>query len=79
MGAMLEISAPLIEGTSLLLRCGSIEAHAIVVWIKGQQMGINFSSPLSERQIDEQLSRVAALASRKSRMPVAVAANCNGD
>jgi hypothetical protein len=77
MGAMLEVSAPLIEGTSLFLRCGSIEAHAAVVWIRGLRIGIKFSAPLSERQIAECLSRAAAAASHKPRMPEAVAANDN--
>jgi hypothetical protein len=79
MGAMLEVSAPLIEGASVFLRCGSIDAHAVVIWIRGLRMGIKFSAPLSERQIAEQLCRAAAAASLKSRMPLAVAANDNGD
>jgi hypothetical protein len=78
MGAMLEVSAPLAEGASLLLRSGSIDVHAVVVWIKRLRMGVKFSVPLSERQIAEQLSRAAAAASYKSRTRVAVAANDNG-
>jgi hypothetical protein len=77
MGAMLEVCAPLTEGTSLVLRCGSIDADAVVVWIKQLRIGLNFTAPLSERQIDEQLSRAAAIASLKSRMSP-VAANNNG-
>jgi hypothetical protein len=77
MGAMLEVSAPLVQGTSLVLRCGSIDADAVVVWIKGLRMGVKFITPLSERRIAEQLSGEAAVASRKSRLPVAVAANDN--
>lgn len=77
MGAMLEVSAPLVEGTSLFLRCGSIDAHAVVVWIKGLRIGIKFSAPLSERQIAGQLSRAAAAAAHKSRRCVAIASNDN--
>jgi hypothetical protein len=77
MGAMLELSAPLTEGTTLLLRCGSIEAEAVVVWMKNLRIGVMFSAPLNGRQIDVQLSRAAALASRKSGITRLVAANNN--
>lgn len=76
-GAMLEVSAPVVEGTSLFLRCGSIDAHAVVVRMHGLQIGILFSTPLSERQIGEQLSRAAAVTSLRLRMPGRAAANNN--
>jgi hypothetical protein len=77
MGAMLEVSAPVIEGTSLFLRCGSIDAHAVVVWINGLRTGIKFSAPLNELQIAECLSRAAAAAAHKSRRCVVIASNDN--
>jgi hypothetical protein len=79
MGAMLEVSAPLFEGTSLLLRCGSIDVHAMVVWTKDLRMGVNFSTKLSERQVAEQLSRAVAADSCKSRMSRGVSAISNAD
>ena len=76
-GAMLEVCAPLVDGTSLFLRCGSIEVHAVVVWMYGLRLGVVFSTPLSDQQIAEQLSRAAAGASRKSLAPRPWAANNN--
>jgi hypothetical protein len=73
MGAMVELCAPFTEGTSLILRCGSIEVHAVVVWIRQLRMGIRFTAPVSERQIEEQLSRAAAAASLKTRVSLAAA------
>lgn len=64
-GAMIECSASLPRDSSFLLRCGSIAANADVVWEKSGQFGIKFRSPLSERQVTEQLSRNDAIASRK--------------
>lgn len=64
-GAMLETSARLHPGDSLSLRCGSIVADAMVVWARGWQIGVNFAYPLNERELAEQLSRTAAIASRR--------------
>lgn len=65
-GAMLETSAPVQNRAVVTLRCGSIFAKATVAWTKGQRAGIRFSSPLSDRDIEEQAARSAALAAWQS-------------
>lgn len=64
-GAMIESSATLHLGMSLSLRCGSIATDGVVVWTSDGQTGVNFTYPLSDRELAEQLSRTAAIASRR--------------
>lgn len=65
-GAMLETPTPLSLGAPLSLRCGSIVVDATVVWAKGWQIGVNFACPLTEQDLAEQLTRTAAMASRRT-------------
>ena len=64
-GAMLETAAPVVPGSKITLRCGSIAAVAEVVWSEGPHMGVKFRSPLSEAQMQEQMLRSAALEARR--------------
>lgn len=64
-GAMIETPALLRTGMSVLLRCGSIFAQAVVVWSSGCQTGVNFVVPLNDRELAEQLARTAAMSSRR--------------
>lgn len=64
-GAMLEISAPFEVNSRVLLRCGTVAVHAIVVWSKAGRIGINFETPLTDAQVSEQVSRTTALAARR--------------
>lgn len=73
-GALLESKAPVLPGAVLSLRCGSIAAKSTVIWTKGEQLGVRFHSPLSDRQVDEQRARSAAIAARQSRRADRVAA-----
>lgn len=64
-GAMIECAASFPPAASFLLRCGSISAGAVIVWEKGGRYGVSFRSPLSDRQVTEQLSRNGAIGSRQ--------------
>ena len=60
-GAMLEVSVPLRLRSSVIVNCGSICADAVVVWSKGLVIGLSFKRPLSEHEVQEQISRRTAL------------------
>lgn len=66
-GVMLETLTTLELRTSLTLRCGHVEAKALVIWANGGRYGIKFSTPLQDRDIDQQVARTKALGSRRTR------------
>lgn len=54
-GARLEGGRLPAPGTDVILRRGSLEAFATVMWRDGQQCGLELDEPLSEREILEQI------------------------
>lgn len=62
---MIECSASFPPAASFLLRCGSIAADSTIIWQKNGQYGVNFTLPLSESQMTEQLSRNSGISPRK--------------
>lgn len=65
-GAMLETTAPLNVGKVATVRCGTITATATVVWKESHRVGVRFLSPLTDAEVEEQLSRSTAMAARRS-------------
>lgn len=65
-GAMLETNAPVLAGAIVLMTCGTVAAYAEVIWSKAGRVGIKFQAPLSHAEVDEQLSRSAAIEARRS-------------
>lgn len=49
----------------LLLRCGTIEAGATVIWAREREIGVEFDQPLSEREVLDQLRRSQAIHARR--------------
>jgi hypothetical protein len=64
-GAMLETRVELDVSAALVVSCGTINARATVVWTEGDRAGVKFVHPLSEAEVNEQVSRCAALESRR--------------
>lgn len=65
-GAMLETSAPVVPGGRVRVRCGTISAEAQVIWWRSGRIGVKFLTPLTEAQVEEQLSRSVALQARRA-------------
>lgn len=66
-GALIDCAAPAEIGTSLLLRCGSINVHADMVWTNGTLAGLRFHSALSERDLSDLRARSEAIIARRPR------------
>ena len=49
----------------LIVRCGTINARAIVIWTDGDRAGVKFVHALSDAELNEQVFRCAALESRR--------------
>jgi len=64
-GAMIESLAPLFVSMRLELQCGTICASAIVMWQRGSAYGIKFRQPICDRQMEDQISRLEAVAKRR--------------
>ncbi|MES2902957.1 MAG: PilZ domain-containing protein [Pseudomonadota bacterium] len=77
-GVMLMTSAVLVPGTSLKFLCGQVEVGALVIWAQGERYGIEFSKPLQDRDVDEQVARAAALEDRRNRRHVTLASAQSG-
>jgi hypothetical protein len=65
-GAMIVTSAPLTTRSRIDFHCGTICGQGIVLWHMQSDFGIKFKTPISERQLSEQISRTAAVASRQA-------------
>lgn len=65
-GAMFESRALLAESSRVVVRCGTVVVKAVIVWRKGDRVGVSFETPLAHAQITEQLLRSKALANRLS-------------
>lgn len=61
-GALLETRAPLEVGTSATFHCGTVVAEALIAWAGQGRMGVSFAVPLSDHELQEQLSRSNAIA-----------------
>lgn len=59
-GAMLETAAPILAGAKITMCCGTVVAEAAVMWRKPGRIGVNFHMPLTDREIQEQISRSAS-------------------
>jgi hypothetical protein len=68
-GAMLETIAPAIPGSRVTVRCGTIAAEATIVWRKTGRIGVKFCTQLTDAEVREQISRSAALDSRRASRP----------
>jgi len=66
-GAMLETAAVVEAGSRVMLRCGTIDAEATVIWAESGGVGIRLLTRLTDSQIAEQLSRSAAMAARRAK------------
>ena len=64
-GAMFETAVPMIAGERIVVRCGSILAEADVVWAEAVRAGVKFCRALSEAEVQEQVSRSAAIDERR--------------
>jgi len=63
-GALIETSGIMDIGSAMVFHCGAVAVDAVATWVKGNRFGITFTSPLTNEQVQEQLSRGIALASR---------------
>lgn len=68
-GAMIVTSAPLTTSSRFEFQCGTICTRGIVLWQRQSDFGIKFRKPICERQLSEQISRSAAVASRRALGP----------
>ena len=68
-GAMLETAAPILVGATITMCCGTVTVDARIVWRKPGQIGVNFQTPLTDPQIQEQVLRSAARAGWRASMP----------
>lgn len=66
-GVMLEAAAAILPGTRLRLRCGHIEAEALVIWAHCGLFGIEFTKPLHDRALEHHIARAIALENRRNR------------
>lgn len=66
-GAMLETTAPLDPGVKGMFFCGTVAAEATVIWKKSGRIGLKFFRPLTDAQVNEQLSRTKAMDLRKAK------------
>lgn len=64
-GAMFELATLLPSRSRLIFRCGTISAEAVVAWQCDGKMGVKFCEELSDRDVQEQLFRSAAVAARR--------------
>jgi len=68
-GAMIATSAPLSLLTTIEFQCGSVRTAATVLWQRGSDFGIEFSQPISERELRQLIGRSIAVADwRKGRV-----------
>lgn len=65
-GAMIgaEVSVP--DGASVLLRCGSVQVRAVVVWCSAERLGLRFLDSADHSHIELAIRRSEALAKRLS-------------
>ena len=65
-GALIETVATLPPlNSAVALHCGTIVARAMVVWTTDRQIGVKFETSLTDAQVNEQVFRTLAIASRR--------------
>lgn len=65
-GALIEtLVAHLPISSTAALHCGTIVGRATVVWTNDHQIGLKFEASLTEAQVNEQVLRTFAIASRR--------------
>lgn len=64
-GVMIAVRLELAKGQRLQIHCGSICTDAFVIWRRGPEAGLKFKRPLSQSQVQEQVSRSTAIRSRR--------------
>lgn len=68
-GAMIVTSAPLTTLSRIEFQCGTICSRGIVLWRRQSDFGVKFRQPICERQLCEQITRFAAVVSRRALGP----------
>ena len=71
-GAMIVTSAPLATRSRIEFQCGTICCPGIVLWQQQSDFGIKFGTPICERQLSEQTTRSAAVASRLAKPKLSI-------
>lgn len=67
-GAMIKMAADLPVGAALALLRGTVSVAAKVIWQQpGGTSGIKFDPPISDSELNEQLSRSSAVEMRRAR------------
>ena len=67
-GAMIESGAVLPNHARLAISCGTVNVTATIVWQGADgQFGLRFNRSLTDRDVNEQIGRSAALNSRRER------------
>jgi hypothetical protein len=67
-GALVSVLGPTPPtGSVLLIRCGTIETRAAVIWSRQGYIGIEFEQPLTEREVTDQMRRSQAILDRRQR------------
>jgi hypothetical protein len=65
-GAMIETDLRLFSGDEIDFRCGGIDVRARIVWHVGSSFGLQFISPVSEKDVLDQIHRADYLADRRN-------------
>ena len=65
-GAMIETDLRLLHGDEIAFKCGGIDVRARVVWQSGTCFGLQFCSPIPERDLRAQILRADFLADRRT-------------
>lgn len=74
-GAMIETDLRLLRGDEIAFKCGGIDVRARVVWQSGTCFGLQFCSPVPERDLRAQILRADFLADRRTTRAIPPAAN----
>lgn len=65
-GAMIETELRLFRGDEIEFNCGGIEVRARVVWQTGTNFGLQFCTPIPDRDLRAQILRADLLADRRT-------------
>lgn len=65
-GAMVEADLRLFRGDEVAFKCGAIDVQALVVWHNGTSYGLQFRSPIPEKDLHDQVMRADFLADRRN-------------
>lgn len=65
-GAMIEADIRLFCGDELDFKCGGIDVRARIIWHTGTSFGLQFCTPIPEKDLRDQILRADFLAERRS-------------